>query len=200
MEAEGAKHHSHHGMAKVRFQVLVWAGAGDHGDAVFAADAHRVLGNAGHAGGQTGFGAHHAVHPDVLDAEIHALPDDLVGDLGVGEDEDGIRLLGDGFQIRVAGVAFEGVEARINGADGVAGFFELAVAQVATGLAFVRDADHGDIFLGEEIFYEGIDVSHGGSFHFDGLIIFTVTGLAPIITDEGEMRKSRIRICFVKKN
>ena len=44
-----------------------------------------------------------------LIAELNALLHDLLGDLGIGQDEHRLRLLGNGLQVRIAGRAFKGV-------------------------------------------------------------------------------------------
>jgi hypothetical protein len=85
------------------------------------------------------------MHPDALDAQINTLLDDLVGDIGIGEDEHRLRLVGNGFQVRVARIALKGRQVRIDGEDGVARFLELVVAQVATGLP-LSDADYCNLF------------------------------------------------------
>ena len=96
-EPEQSPHASHHGMTKIRLQELVRARARDHSNSIGFAFCHSILRNAGHACRQTGLGTHHAVHPDVFDAEVHALLNDLIGHFGAGKDEDRIHFLGDGF-------------------------------------------------------------------------------------------------------
>ncbi|MEZ4636927.1 MAG: hypothetical protein R2856_18555 [Caldilineaceae bacterium] len=46
----------------------------------------------------------------------------------------------------------------------VTGLFELAIGGVAAGFAFVRHADDGDMFLGEEVLNQFIQRSHEVSF------------------------------------
>ncbi len=81
---------------------------------------HCGLRHAGHAGDKTGLGAHHAVHPDVLDAQFNALVHDLIRHLRVGEDEDRIHLVGDGAQVGVARRTVKGGDARVDRVDLVA--------------------------------------------------------------------------------
>ena len=81
-------------MPTIGVEVLVGAGAGDDGDAIGFAYIYCRLRDAGHARGETGLGAHHAMHPHVFHAQVHALVDDLICHLGVGEDEDCIWLGG----------------------------------------------------------------------------------------------------------
>ena len=78
-------------MSAIGVEVLIGTGAGDDSNSISFTYIHRRWGYAGGAGGETGFGAHHAMHPDVFDAQVYALADDLVGHFGVGEDEDRIR-------------------------------------------------------------------------------------------------------------
>ena len=106
------------------------------------------------------------MHPDSLDAEIYALLDDLLCDSGIGEDKNPIRLLRDRLQIRVARIAFKARQPRIDRADGIARFFKFSVSKVAARLAFVRDADNGDLFLILEILHEVINLRHESSFLF----------------------------------
>ncbi len=81
-------------MSAIGVDVLVGAGAGDDGNAVGFAYIYCGGGDTGHTGSETGLGAHHAVHPNMLHAQVHALTDDLFGHFGVGEDEDCIWLGG----------------------------------------------------------------------------------------------------------
>ena len=105
MQSQRAEHHPHHGMTDIRLEILVRAGAGDDCDAILLAQAHRLGRNAGHTGCQAWPGAQHAVHPDMFDAQLDALLDDFLAHLWVCQDENRLRLLGDGFQVRVAWIA-----------------------------------------------------------------------------------------------
>jgi hypothetical protein len=60
------------------------------------------------------------VHPDALDTQLNAFLDDLLGDFGVGENENSIRLLGNRLQVRIAQITLKGRDARIDGADSIA--------------------------------------------------------------------------------
>ena len=133
---------------EVRIQELIGTRAGDNLDTVLATNLDRILRDAGHALCQPGLGPHHAVHPDVLHTQIHTLLDDLIRHLWAGQDENRIRFLRDGLQIRVAGFALELADARVDGEDLVAVFFEFGVRQVAAGFAFIGNADHSDLLLG----------------------------------------------------
>ena len=93
-EPKQLPHTAHEFVTAIRVEVLIRAGAGDDGDAVGFAHIHSRLGDACHILGKTGFDAHHAVHPHMFYAEVHALLHDLVGHFGVGEDEDPVGSLG----------------------------------------------------------------------------------------------------------
>ena len=133
-KAERAEHHPHHRVAEVRLQELIRAAAGDHGDAVLAAQLHRFGRDAGHAFSRARLGAHHAMHPDVLDAEFHALLNDLIGDFGIGENEDGVGPVRDRLEVGIAGFAFKRSQARIDGGDGITGRLKPMVTCIATRL------------------------------------------------------------------
>lgn len=90
-ETEKLEHAVHEFMSAIGVEVLIGAGAGDDGDAIGFAYVHRRGGDAGGAGGESGFRAHHAMHPDVFDPQVHALADDCIGHFGVGEHKDRIR-------------------------------------------------------------------------------------------------------------
>lgn len=124
-------------MSAIGVEVLVGARARNDGDAVGFAHIHGRGGDAGHAGGETGFGAHHAVHPDVFDAEFHALLNDLIRHFGIREQEDRIRFGGDGSQVGVTGVALERSDARVDGEDLIARILEFCVGEIASCIALV---------------------------------------------------------------
>ncbi len=147
-------------MAEIRLQELRRARAGNHMDAVLAAEFDRGLRYAGHAGHQSGFGPHHAVHPDIFHAQVHRLLDDLFGNLRAGHHENRVRFFRDGFQVRVTGIALELAHARVDRVDSVALLLELLVVQVAAGLALVGYAHHGDTFLRQEFLCHIVDFCH----------------------------------------
>ena len=89
-------------MAKIWIQKLIRTAAGNHHDPVLAAHADCILRNARHPAYQARLRTHHAVHPDMIYAQVSALLDDLLGDAGIGENEDRIRPLGNGLQVRIA--------------------------------------------------------------------------------------------------
>jgi len=74
-------------VTKIRFQVLIRAATRNDADPVIAAHLYRILRDAGHARSKAGLGTHHAMHPDMLDAQVHTLLDNLFGYLGIGKDE-----------------------------------------------------------------------------------------------------------------
>ena len=94
----------------------------------------------------------------MLDAQINALLDDLLGDFGIGENEHRLRLLGNSFQIRIARSTIKSRQVRVDREDGIAGLLELTIAEIAAGLAFIRYTDHSDLFLSEEVVYERINL------------------------------------------
>jgi hypothetical protein len=104
------------------------------------------------------------VHPDALDPQINALLDNLLADLGVGQDENRIRSIRDRFQIGLTRIALEGGQARVDRVNGVSLLLELAVAQVAACLALVRNTHHGNPFLSEKVLDEDVDLGHKLSF------------------------------------
>ena len=159
-EPEQTPHSPHHGVTEICLQELVRARAWYDCNAVGFALFHRVCRNAGHTCHQTGLGAHHAVHPDMLDAEVHALLDNLIGYLWTGKDEDRIHFLGDGFQIRVAGITIERGDARVHSKHFVAIILELGVSHVAACFAFIGNTYHRDLLLREKILYHVIDLCH----------------------------------------
>ena len=95
MKTDGAENNPHHGMANIWFEILVGASAWDHCNAVFLTQSYGILRDTGHACRQTGFGAHHTMHPDMPDTQIDALLDDLLGNFWVSQDKDCIWLLRD---------------------------------------------------------------------------------------------------------
>src|SRR5512143_1384244 len=101
----------------------------------------------------------------MLDAEFYTLLDHLLGDFGAGKNEHGIGAIGNRLQIRIAGIAFIGGDARIDGTNRVARGLEAAIAGVTARLALIRNADHGDLLLSEELLHERIDFSHDISFY-----------------------------------
>lgn len=81
-------------MTAIGVEVLIGTRTRDDGDAIGFTHIYSRGGDAGGAGGETGFGAHHAMHPHVFDAQVHALAYDLICHFRVGEDEDCIWLGG----------------------------------------------------------------------------------------------------------
>ncbi len=146
-ETKQTPHAPHHLVTKIRFQVLVRAATGDDADPVVAAHLYRILRDAGHTSRKTGFGAHHAMHPDMLDSQVHTLLDNLIGYLGIGKDEDRVRFFRDGFQVRVTGVSFKCGNSRIDAIDCITRLLETIVGFVAARFTFVGDADYGNSFL-----------------------------------------------------
>jgi hypothetical protein len=104
------------------------------------------------------------MHPDVLNAKVYALLDDLLRYFRAGEKKDCIRRFGDGFEIRVTRCTLKAIHARVHGVDLIAILFELLVGLVAACLALVRNTDYGNLFLREEILYESVKLGHGKSF------------------------------------
>jgi hypothetical protein len=77
------------------------------------------------------------MHPDMRYTQFRTLPDDLFGDLGAGEDKDGVDLFGDGLQVGITGVVLVGSDARINRIDLISIFLEVLVGRIAARLALV---------------------------------------------------------------
>ena len=119
-KSQGAPQPAHHAMTEIRLQKLVRARTWDDRDPVFAAQAHRLRGNAGYARYQARLGTHHAVHPYVLDSQFYTLPDDLLGHTRAGQDEDGVGLLRKRLQIRIARIVLKSVDAGVDRIDHVA--------------------------------------------------------------------------------
>src|SRR3990172_2074693 len=165
-EPQRSPQHPHHPVAEIWIEELVRAATGDYGDPVLTALFYGGLGDARHACRQARLGAHHAVHPNVPDSEINALLDDEVGDLRLGQNEDRLRLLGYRVQVRVAWGALETRHPRIDGGDFVSGSLELAVAQIAACLALIRNPDHRDLLLSQEVLHQDVYRRHVVSFCF----------------------------------
>ena len=153
-ETEGAPQYAHHRVAKVWIQELIRTTPGNHHDPILSARADCVLRYARHSACQARLRTHHAVHPDMIYAQISALLDDLRSDAGIGENEDRIRPLGNGPQVRIARIPFELRYPGIDGGYCITRLFELSVAQVAARFAPVRYADHGDLPLREKILHQ----------------------------------------------
>src|SRR5579859_3074462 len=177
VKTERAERRAHQGMTKVRLQVLIWAGARDDHNPILAAQTHRLGRDTGHARGQTWFCTHQAVHPDAIDPEINTLLDDFLADRRVSQDENGVRLIRDRLQIGIAGIALESGQMWIDRIDTIPRLLEFVVGQVAAGLALVANTHHRDLFLGQEVLDEGINLGHKNSFR-------TVTVCGYILTDE----------------
>ena len=60
------------------------------------------------------------MHPDVFDAEFHALVNDLLRHLRVGKDEDRVHFFGKRFQVGVARIPLECGDARVDRVDLIA--------------------------------------------------------------------------------
>jgi hypothetical protein len=145
METESPEYHPHHRVTGIGFEELVRAGTRDDRDAMLAAHLHRLLRDARHVGAKARLRAYHTVHPDMLDAEIHALLDDLLGDFRIGEDKYRLWPFGDGLEVWIAGVAIKCCCVRVDGAHLISLRLEFAICRLQP-LAAYSNADDRDPF------------------------------------------------------
>jgi hypothetical protein len=87
------------------------------------------------------------VHPDARHTEVNAFLYNLLAYFGVGEDENTIRFLGDGFEIGVAWVTFKSAQTWVDRTDLLTGTLEFSIGQVTTGLTFIGYTDDCNALL-----------------------------------------------------
>src|SRR5687768_712559 len=119
---------------------------------------HCGLGNTGHTCREARLGSHHAMHPDISDPKLDALPDDLFCHSGAGEDKYRLYLLRDGLEIRITRFAFVGSYARVYSKNLIAILLEFLVSQIAASISFIGYTDNGNLFLDEKILDKIVDI------------------------------------------
>ena len=118
------------------------AGPGDHLDAVFVTESHRLIGDAA---------AHAAVHPHAGDARLGAVLDHLRRHLRARDDQHGLHPAGDTLNIRVAGGTADLRRVRIYREHLVARALKALVDHVGRLFFIARNSGHGNAFLGQKI-------------------------------------------------
>lgn len=102
-----------------------------------------------------------AVEPDAADVAGGGLLHDLLGDVGVGGDDQAIEFTGNAGEVWIAGCAFDFGGVGVDGKHFVAGCAEFAEHGVRGALPPARYASDGDALSAEKIGNERGDLWHG---------------------------------------
>ncbi len=97
-----------------------------------------------------------------LHSQSDAFLDNAKTARGCSDDEHALRLFGEVGQVRIAAVALECGDARVDGKDSLSVRFQRAVVGVGRVFAAIGHADHSDLFEAKELlgpFQEG-DLRH----------------------------------------
>jgi hypothetical protein len=100
------------------------------------------------------------VHPDILDPQLHTLFDNLVCHPRAGENKDSVHLFGNRVEIRITHIVFIGGHPGVHSIDLITTFLELFVDEITACIALIRNANHGNLLLGEKVLYEIIEFFH----------------------------------------
>src|SRR5262245_39576945 len=143
---------SHARVSDVRAGVHHRAGAGDDADIVLAAVLDRFRRDARTL-------PYRLMHPDAANAGRMAVADDPLGGFRPRDDHHAVDAARNRLQVRIAALAIEGRQVRVDGDDVVAGLLEALVDQIADRVAapVPRHTSHRDALLREEVVNPGIE-------------------------------------------